>query len=242
MGFLLVFLGYLLFPTTWIFFLFGAFIVIRSTLSPFFSVSARNLIAFSFSSSCLFQLLRMYESNALKNKFLVDNGPPISCFSVQWISNLFSRYSCQDYHDSVYSNGFYWQLNVFRVVAELFSDVFRTVFALTGHSLGAFLGTILDELHWSYRIPAFTIFTITLLATIFVISGYEFSFLQGIFRIGPVYNRKNKYDKVVKRNVKERCRINVEDVNIICESYQKLRNSESDISLRNEMKKLRARK
>ncbi|VDD87707.1 unnamed protein product [Enterobius vermicularis] len=62
---------------------------------------------------------------------------------------------------------------------------------LAGRSIGTFFAGVLDELHWSYRIPAFVVVTVCLLSTVFAVFRYEFKLVSGLFQITLSYSRND---------------------------------------------------
>lgn len=222
--YVLAFTEFFIFIFVWLIFVLGIFVVARVLFRSIVAASVINFLAFSFTSSCIFQLIKMHRESVIKRDLILYNGPPLNCAGFLWLTNFFSRYSCEEYYESLYSNGVNWQLNVFVVTTQLFSDVARAVAAMTGRVFGALLSSAMDELHWSYRIPAFLLVTVCLMSTILALFGYRFSIGYGFFQADFSQFGKGKWGAScgpAPADFIRYERVDQNPVQLLCEAYQK---------------------
>lgn len=223
-NYLLTFVEFFIFIFVWLIFLLGIFVVTRVLLHSTFPTSVCNLLALSLSSSCLFHLVKMYRESTVRRHVVIQSGPPIDCVGIPWLTSLFSKYSCEDYYESLYSNGIFWQLNVLVVTTSLLSDIGKGTASMAGRMFGAFLASYMDELHWSYRLPAFFLVIVCLLSAIFALFGYRFNVGYGFFQAD--FSHFGKGRQIESGNGETRRFIRCEraeqnPMQLIRESYQK---------------------
>lgn len=185
---LLTVIGLVVFCTVWTAFLIGVFVVLRIILHRHLSYSTCNLFAFAFSSSCLFKLLRMYREQRAIQKMMIVSGPPVGCVGLSWLTDVISSYSCAKYYESVDSEVL-WQLDIFHVTAQLFSDLIILFATTFGRAFGNLVNSSLNEMQWLYRAPAFILASVCLIAAVLASFGCHLTIGYGLIKI-DFYNRK----------------------------------------------------
>jgi hypothetical protein len=198
MLFLLNFMPYLLSPllflleltifvSIWGFVLTGIFITCRSVVARCSRFNGNrslpDCVAVLCAGSVFFQLLKMYSTLRILRDASLARGPPLSCQN-NLLGMLTFSDTCEAYLASVHGNPF-WQLNPLSVIATLLADLSVTFGLIFGQFSGSLVGAFLKELPWIYQLPAFFIFVVSILTSVFLAFGYQFNIGYGLVQIRP---------------------------------------------------------
>lgn len=232
------FISSIVFCLLWFAFILGIFVAVRCALRPKLSTVTCNLLALSFSSSCVFELIRLVHQRRIQQQMFLDNGPPLHCSGYIPLARLLSSYSCAEYYETVHSSIF-WQLNILFVVGHLLSDLAVLIANAIGESFGTMLNAYFGAFHIVYLIPSFAIVSLCVVSCLFALFGFKFKFrfafglvevdfqrqqrsvLIGEHKTEDVSGEGNNGQERKQINFVECSRVNENRVQLVKEFYQK---------------------